>query len=585
MREAAGLCIPLVLVLAIFTFMVFTIAIPVSVSAQIATVVSIGNIEVAPDSTTTIPIMINNVTNLGSGTIDVSYNPEIVHVTDVESGTGNALMVHSGNADNVNGNVQIAAWDTNTPHSGDVIFANLSFKAVASTGSTPLNLSVEDLEDYYNYTQIPHTTNPGTFTITPSNVPVTTISLSANPEIIIADGFSTAALTACLRTNSNPAAAGTEVNFSTTFGTIQSPTYTDAQGNATSILTSSTLPGTAVVTATSGTANATTQVLFTPIQQDSGNESIPDSDSDENHDLDTSTQEASTSASVSIAPVTAPPDGSVTVPIMANHVTNLGSGTIDLAYNPEIVHVTDVESGTGNALVVQSHSINNTIGLVQIVALDANAPHSGSVIFANVVFRAVATSGSTLLHISVRDLIDYQNYTLIPHSVNNGILTIAGVGVAVYGLVLTVDTEEKTTAPGVNATYSLTVQNTGTVGDSFALSVDNPDNAAVATLSSNSVTIPAGDTATVLLNVTNPTEGRYHVHVIATSQGNTIKSDTITTRTIATSAFSATSESEPEPAKPINPILIISLVAFSIIAITIIAFVLVKFKYYRQGGG
>jgi hypothetical protein len=127
---------------------------------------------------------------------------------------------------------------------------------------------------------------------------------------------------------------------------------------------------------------------------------------------------------VSIADVCAPPDGCISASIMVHHVTNLGSGTIDIAYDPEIVHVTAVESGTGNALVVQSWDINNTGGLAQILALDARAPHSGDVIFAHVTFKAVADTGSTPLTITVRDLTDYYNYTQIPHTPANGRFTI-----------------------------------------------------------------------------------------------------------------------------------------------------------------
>ena len=127
---------------------------------------------------------------------------------------------------------------------------------------------------------------------------------------------------------------------------------------------------------------------------------------------------------VSIADVRAPPDGCISASIIVHHVTNLGSGTLDIAYDPAIVHVTAVESGTGNALVVQNCDINNTCGLAQILALDARAPHSGDVIFAQVTFKAVADTGSTPLTITVRDLTDYHNYTQIPSTTANGRFTI-----------------------------------------------------------------------------------------------------------------------------------------------------------------
>ena len=156
-----------------------------------------------------------------------------------------------------------------------------------------------------------------------------------------------------------------------------------------------------------------------------------------------------------IADVSAPPNGSITAPIMVNHVTNLGSGTIDVTYNPEIVHVADVASGTGNSLMVQSRNINNTIGLVRIVALDANAPHSGNVIFANVTYKAVASTGSTPLNITVRNLEDYYNYTQIPHTITNGTFTIPAqpTPFLIYGYVFYGnDTYSACNGPVVNIT-------------------------------------------------------------------------------------------------------------------------------------
>jgi hypothetical protein len=152
-------------------FLVFSLlAIPVS--AQPATTVSVGDASVMSGDSVTMPIMVNYVTNLGSGTIDVSYNASIVHVTAVTDGTGNALKVQDWNADNNIGIVRIVAWNASIPHSGDVIFANVTYKAVGYEGSsTTLNITVGDLTDYYNCTQINHTITNGTFTVTHTTTP------------------------------------------------------------------------------------------------------------------------------------------------------------------------------------------------------------------------------------------------------------------------------------------------------------------------------------------------------------------------------------------------------------------------------
>jgi hypothetical protein len=131
--------------------------------------------------------MVNHVTNLGSGTINLTYKPSVVHVTNVTGGSGNALVVQAWSADNTLGTVQIVTWNATDAHSGDVLFAHVTYKAVASAGSTPLNITVRDLVDYYNYTQIPHDVRNGTFSIMDTGPPVVT-SPSANPDTIPNNG-------------------------------------------------------------------------------------------------------------------------------------------------------------------------------------------------------------------------------------------------------------------------------------------------------------------------------------------------------------------------------------------------------------
>ena len=106
------------------------------------------------------------------------------------------------------------------------------------------------------------------------------------------------------------------------------------------------------------------------------------------------------------------------------------------------------------------------------------------------------------------------------------------VNVTGYGVNLTVDKPSERTSLGENATYTLTLNNTGCVQDNYTLSVDNPDGAAVANLSTYSITnLAAGATETVLLNVTDAIAGTYQVNVTATSGGDPTKTDSVNTTT------------------------------------------------------
>ena len=151
----------------LFTMLYLPLFYPLSASA--IPEVRMENVEVTPNSMITIPIIIHNVENLGSGTINMIYNPSIVRVVNVKSGTGNALEVQSWNADNTKGIVRIVAWSANESRSGDVIFANVTLKAVGhALEFSYLNISVYDLTEYYNYTKIQCTVRNGSILVRPS---------------------------------------------------------------------------------------------------------------------------------------------------------------------------------------------------------------------------------------------------------------------------------------------------------------------------------------------------------------------------------------------------------------------------------
>jgi len=115
----------------------------------------------------------NNVTNLGSATVNLIFDPSVVHVTSVAAGTGNAMTLGLiSNIDNSSGFAKISIGSL-TGLSGDVIIANFAMDAVGREGtSSPLDIEIVSFSDAsVNGYNIPVTPVKGTFTITASGTP------------------------------------------------------------------------------------------------------------------------------------------------------------------------------------------------------------------------------------------------------------------------------------------------------------------------------------------------------------------------------------------------------------------------------
>jgi hypothetical protein len=85
------------------------------------------------------------------------------------------------------------------------------------------------------------------------------ISLTADPGIIEADGTTNSTITATVTDESGEMVNGTKVTFNTTLGNITPLTAVTVNGTTTTILTSSTSPGTAVVEGTVANKTSVTQ--------------------------------------------------------------------------------------------------------------------------------------------------------------------------------------------------------------------------------------------------------------------------------------------------------------------------------------
>jgi len=146
----------IIIISLVFSFLALSIT-----QASATAIVSIANITLNPGETVTTPISIENVTDYGTGTISVTYDPSVVHVTDVASGPTSTVLAWK--PDNTTGIVTISAWNIEGV-SGDIVFANVTFYAVRSAGCTPLNISVTTLKDI-SYNNISVMTKNGSFSI------------------------------------------------------------------------------------------------------------------------------------------------------------------------------------------------------------------------------------------------------------------------------------------------------------------------------------------------------------------------------------------------------------------------------------
>lgn len=104
--------------------------------------ISIGN----GTGVCTIPVMVNNATNVGAVFVSLAYDPNIVVVTDVTSGDMDEMFPNMQNADI--GSVSFMAWQNSvTEMNGLFALANIEFAPVAESGESLLTLTVTTFID------------------------------------------------------------------------------------------------------------------------------------------------------------------------------------------------------------------------------------------------------------------------------------------------------------------------------------------------------------------------------------------------------------------------------------------------------
>lgn len=110
-----------------------------------AATVSINDCASAPEEEVTLAIIVTGFENYGTGKINLTYDPLVVHVISVGGSSDSTVVSH--NNDNIAGVTSITAWNEGGV-TGDIVFANVVLKAVGSSGeSSPLSLEVNKLAD------------------------------------------------------------------------------------------------------------------------------------------------------------------------------------------------------------------------------------------------------------------------------------------------------------------------------------------------------------------------------------------------------------------------------------------------------
>ena len=136
--------------------------ISISLVAASETTIGIDDYSVEPGNTITAPIWINDTVMLGGGEINFTYDPTVVHLTDVLQGDLRFSFKYKIN--NGSGWMRANALDVEGL-SGNVTFAYLDLTAVGDDGDTsPLSIASANIFDI-NYTTIAYTVNNGSFTI------------------------------------------------------------------------------------------------------------------------------------------------------------------------------------------------------------------------------------------------------------------------------------------------------------------------------------------------------------------------------------------------------------------------------------
>ena len=412
--------------------------ISISLVAASETTIGIDDYSVEPGNTVTAPIRINDTVMLGGCEINFTYDPTVVHVTDVLQ--GDLRFSFMSNVNNGSGWMQANALDTEGL-SGNVTFAYIDLTAVGDDGDTsPLNITSINLVDI-NYTEISYTVNNGSFAIISANdtIPPVIYSVVLDPTVVAPNGSINVIVTA---TDASGIASVT------------------ADGVSLADAGSDTWEGTITAASTPGTYNVTV------VATDASNNSNAATDN-------SATYEVRLPATLYIEDVVVGPGENKTVPIMVFDTVNMSVCEINFTYDPTVVRMTDVTRG--DMRYSFKFNVNNGSGWMRANALDVDGL-SGNVTFAYLTLTAVGNKSdvsemefedSRLLDVSFKEIV---------HIRRNGTFSIReNVPPEVTNVSRTPDTilydNGRPRTPGTNIT-SLSAQVTDADGSITAVTIN-----------------------------------------------------------------------------------------------------------------
>ncbi|HIC92398.1 MAG TPA: hypothetical protein EYP21_10145, partial [Syntrophaceae bacterium] len=363
-------------------------------------------VQLAPGANTTVPIMINNITDpngVGSATIELYYNPSVVHVTNVANGDFDLVIQ---NINNTIGVTSIGASKFGAGLTGSANIANVTLQAVGIEGErSPLNISILLLKNATpQQGDIPANPVNGTFFIIDQTPPSVTNPI-ASPDVIanvpVAYGSNVTWLIVSVTDQS--AIDSVKVNLSA----INGPS-----DFALSLYTGNVYIG---QTAAPGVSPGT---YYLPVN-------ATDIWGNSNTSVNISLTVVKPTI-VAIGNVTARPGENKTIPIMIKDITDpdgVGTVTIQILYNNSVVHVTNVTNGDFD---IVSPVIDNANGSTAISASKIGAGLTGSAKIADVTLQAVDSDGdnSTLFIVIwlLKDATPAQN--VIPANSDHGLFEI-----------------------------------------------------------------------------------------------------------------------------------------------------------------
>jgi hypothetical protein len=374
-------------------------------SAQNVTV-SIGSGSAAKNENVTVPLMISDVTNLGSAKVTLTFNESVVNVTAVSDSQFDQppnLFTRGP------GWVLLQAGQFMTGLDGDVLMCNVTLEAVGAEGDTsPLNLTDIALEDMAMTPIAVDVVSNGTFSILDETAPVVT-NPSADPTIIsdaaVIYGATESRLNVTVTDNSSIALVTIDLT------SIGEP--------ATAPMIN--VPGTDIYTLTTTASIA-------------GVHSLPVNATDAWGNSNISVNIPLTVVSPAVLTIedniNVAPSGTVVTPIMINGISfdaAVAVVNINLAYNSSVVHVTAIGD---SAFDFCDSNIDNVTGITTIGAMQmANPPLSGDVQLCNVTFEAVGpVEATSTLNLSISELVtEGPPPVKIPANVDNGSIKVGEV--------------------------------------------------------------------------------------------------------------------------------------------------------------